>query len=88
MASETSVNSSSSYSVFGDVEHRLWRTLVAFMNRLPLRETTVTDNAPLRYEVEVRGFLPFKGCFDSKELHDQSFINRVITRYCWIECLL
>ena len=66
MVSDVSMNSSSMHSLFLDVEHRMWRTLVALMNRLPLTETVVMDNSPLRYEVEVRGFLPFKGLFDSK----------------------
>ena len=75
MASDTYLCSTSNLTLFLDVEQRLWRNLVALMNRLPLKETVVKDKgrfwlrfsypAPLRYEVEIRGYLPFRGVFDS-----------------------
>ena len=65
MASEASFCSTSNLTLFLDVEQRLWRNLVALMNRLPLKETVVKDTAPLRYEVEIRGYLPFRGVFDN-----------------------
>ena len=39
----TSFCSTSNLTLFLDVEQRLWRNLVALMNRLPLKETVVKD---------------------------------------------
>lgn len=73
------------FSVFLQSEWMIWSEMIGLLNRIPLKQVSDEKRGNLLsalfsldlmfYEVELRGFLPFKGAYDSRKLL-RSFILR------------